>query len=161
MSADWVLEQMRYARNRLNIVIPDACRNNPFTRSMRSAGSGLAKMDAPAGTLIAYSTAPGDVAADGTGRNSPFTLRPSRGPCAKVRQPAEQVFKRARVSVRSATAEKQTPWSHLRLPEISILSRRRCRTGPDGSAGFRTGSATAGCCDPSGTCRSERFERPR
>jgi len=73
VSADWVIEQMRYARNRLNIVILDACRNNPFTRSMRSVDHGLATMDAPAGILIAYSTAPGAVAADGTGRNSPYT----------------------------------------------------------------------------------------
>ena len=73
VSADWVIEQMRYARNRLNIVILDACRNNPFTRSMRSVDHGLATMDAPAGILIAYSTAPGAVAADGAGRNSPYT----------------------------------------------------------------------------------------
>src|SRR5215475_7807051 len=56
VSADWVIEQMRYARNGLNILILDACRNNPFTRSMRSAERGLATMDAPAGILIAYST---------------------------------------------------------------------------------------------------------
>src|SRR5438477_4289763 len=78
VSADWVLEQMRYARNRLNIVILDACRNNPFVRSMRSANHGLAVMDAPAGILIAYSTAPGTVAADGSGRNSPYTAALSR-----------------------------------------------------------------------------------
>src|SRR5258708_4293987 len=58
VSADWVLEQMRYARNRLNIVILDACRNNPFVRSMRSVDHGLATMDAPAGILISNSTAP-------------------------------------------------------------------------------------------------------
>ncbi len=49
VSADWVIEQMRYARNRLNIVILDACRNNPFSRSMRSVDHGLATMDAPGG----------------------------------------------------------------------------------------------------------------
>lgn len=114
VSADWVLEQMRYARNRLNIVILDACRNNPFVRSMRSADRGLAKMDAPAGTLIAYSTAPGDVAADGEGRNSPYTLALSQA-MREGRQPIEQVFKRARVSVRSATKEKQTPWESSSL----------------------------------------------
>ncbi len=114
VSADWVLEQMRYARNRLNIVILDACRNNPFTRSMRSADRGLAKMDAPAGTLIAYSTAPGDVAADGTGRNSPYTLALAQA-MREVHQPVEQVFKRTRVSVRSATQEKQTPWESSSL----------------------------------------------
>jgi hypothetical protein len=114
VSADWVLEQMRYARNRLNIVILDACRNNPFVRSMRSADRGLAKMDAPAGTLIAYSTAPGDVAADGTGRNSPYTLALAQA-MREVRQPVEQVFKRARVAVRSATSDQQTPWESSSL----------------------------------------------
>jgi hypothetical protein len=114
VSADWVLEQMRYARNRLNIVILDACRNNPFVRSMRSADRGLAKMDAPAGTLIAYSTAPGDVAADGTGRNSPYTLALAQA-MRQVRQPVEQVFKQARVAGRSATSEKQTPWESSSL----------------------------------------------
>jgi uncharacterized caspase-like protein len=53
VSADAVLEQMRESRNRLNFLILDACRNNPFTRSSRSASRGLAQMDAPAGVLIA------------------------------------------------------------------------------------------------------------
>jgi uncharacterized caspase-like protein len=52
VSTDWVLEQMRYARNRLNFVILDACRNNPFVRSFRSADHGLARMDAPACCLL-------------------------------------------------------------------------------------------------------------
>src|SRR5581483_5265448 len=51
VSADWVIEQMRYARNRLDIVILDACRNNPFSRGLRSVDHGLAMMDAPAGIL--------------------------------------------------------------------------------------------------------------
>src|SRR6202012_1935953 len=58
VSADWVLEQMPHAPKGLNVVILNACRNNPFVRSMRSADHGLASMDAPAGILIAYSTAP-------------------------------------------------------------------------------------------------------
>src|ERR1700722_3917194 len=73
VSADWVLEEMRYARNRLNFIILDACRNNPFARSFRGGSSGLARMDAPAGVLIAYSTAPGEVAEDGAGVNSPYS----------------------------------------------------------------------------------------
>jgi uncharacterized caspase-like protein/formylglycine-generating enzyme required for sulfatase activity len=109
VSADWVIEQMRYARNRLNIVILDACRNNPFTRSMRSATQGLATMDAPAGILIAYSTAPGEVAADGSGRNSPYTDALSRA-MRDVHEPVEQVFKRTRIAVMSVTSGKQTPW---------------------------------------------------
>ena len=109
VSADWVIEQMRYARNRLNIVILDACRNNPFNRSMRSADRGLASMDAPAGILIAYSTAPGAVAEDGSGRNSPYTTSLTRA-MLEVHQPLEQVFKHVRADVMSATAGKQVPW---------------------------------------------------
>jgi formylglycine-generating enzyme required for sulfatase activity len=114
VSADWVIEQMRYARNRLNIVILDACRNNPFTRSMRSVDHGLATMDAPAGILIAYSTAPGAVAADGTGRNSPYTEALTQA-MRQVHEPVEQVFKHVRVGVMSATSGKQVPWESSSL----------------------------------------------
>jgi formylglycine-generating enzyme required for sulfatase activity len=114
VSADWVIEQMRYARNRLNIVILDACRNNPFTRSMRSVDHGLATMDAPAGILIAYSTAPGAVAADGSGRNSPYTEALSRA-MRDLHEPVEQVFKHVRVGVMSATSGKQVPWESSSL----------------------------------------------
>ena len=114
VSADWVIEQMRYARNRLNIVILDACRNNPFTRSMRSVDHGLATMDAPAGILIAYSTAPGAVAADGSGRNSPYTQALSQA-MRDLHEPVEQVFKHVRVGVMSATSGKQVPWESSSL----------------------------------------------
>jgi formylglycine-generating enzyme required for sulfatase activity len=114
VSADWVIEQMRYARNRLNIVILDACRNNPFTRSMRSVDHGLASMDAPAGILIAYSTAPGAVAADGSGRDSPYTEALSQA-MRDLHEPVEQVFKHVRVGVMSATSGKQVPWESSSL----------------------------------------------
>ncbi|HEV7614461.1 MAG TPA: caspase family protein [Steroidobacteraceae bacterium] len=114
VSADWVIEQMRYARNRLNIVILDACRNNPFTRSMRSVDHGLATMDAPAGILIAYSTAPGAVAADGSGRNSPYTEALTQA-IREMHEPVEQVFKHVRVGVMSVTAGKQVPWESSSL----------------------------------------------
>jgi formylglycine-generating enzyme required for sulfatase activity len=114
VSADWVIEQMRYARNRLNIVILDACRNNPFTRSMRSVDHGLASMDAPAGILIAYSTAPGAVAADGSGRNSPYTEALTKA-MREMHEPVEQVFKKVRVGVMTATSGKQVPWESSSL----------------------------------------------
>lgn len=114
VGADWVIEQMRYARNRLNIVILDACRNNPFTRSMRGVDHGLASMDAPAGILIAYSTAPGAVAADGAGRNSPYTEALSQA-MRDLHEPVEQVFKHVRVGVMSATSGKQVPWESSSL----------------------------------------------
>ena len=109
VGANWVLGQMEFAQNRVNFVILDACRNNPLTRGFRSQLRGLAKMNAPTGSLVAYSTGPGDVAVDGDGANSPYTLALSR-----VMQmpglPAEKVFKLVRDAVREATNDEQTPW---------------------------------------------------
>jgi uncharacterized caspase-like protein len=73
MDAGLVLGRMENAGNPLNIVILDACRNNPYSRSFRSAQEGLAKMDAPKGSLVAYATAPDSVAADGSGKNGIYT----------------------------------------------------------------------------------------
>jgi hypothetical protein len=87
----------------------DACRNNPFKRSFRSASRGLARMDATKGTLIAYATSPGDVAADGSGENSPYTEALSKAlltPGLTV----ERVFKEVRNSVVAATNNRQVPW---------------------------------------------------
>jgi uncharacterized caspase-like protein len=80
VDVDLVLSEMEWAGNRLNIVILDACRNNPFERRFRgSASRGLAAIDAARGTLIAYATAPGAVAADGSGDNGLYTRSGSRG----------------------------------------------------------------------------------
>jgi formylglycine-generating enzyme required for sulfatase activity len=139
VSADWVIEQMRYARNRLNIVILDACRNNPFTRSMRSVDHGLATMDAPAGILIAYSTAPGAVAADGSGRNSPYTEALSRA-MRDLHEPVEQVFKHVRVGVMSATSGKQVPWESSSLTGDFYFAPG---TAPQGTSSSSAGPARA------------------
>ena len=115
VSADWVIEQMRYARNRLNIMILDACRNNPFIHNSRGlAGSGLATIEAPAGILIAYSTAPGSVATDGSGRDSPYAEALSHA-MRDVHEPVEQVFKHVRVGVMDATSGNQVPWESSSL----------------------------------------------
>jgi uncharacterized caspase-like protein len=71
VGASAILASIAFAGNRLNIVILDACRNNPYARSFRSPVRGLAVMRARTGTLIAYATAPGQVALDGEGDNSP------------------------------------------------------------------------------------------
>ena len=109
VDASWVLGEMEFAGNRVNFVILDACRNNPLTRSFRSQVRGLAKMSAPTGSLVAYSTAPGDVAVDGEGANSPYTLALSQA-MQTPNLPAEKVFKLVRNSVREATNNEQTPW---------------------------------------------------
>ena len=105
---------MDEAGNGLNVVILDACRNNPFGRSFRSASNGLAQMDAPSGTLIAYATAPGSVASDGKERNGLYTqelLKNMLTPGLSI----EEVFKRVRIAVRNATGGQQTPWESSSL----------------------------------------------
>jgi len=114
MDAGMVLSKMESAGNRINIVILDACRNNPFARSFRSGSRGLKKMDAPKGTLLAYATAPGDVAADGKGQNGLYTsrlLKHLRTPGLAV----EQVFKRVRDDVMKMTGDSQVPWESTSL----------------------------------------------
>jgi formylglycine-generating enzyme required for sulfatase activity len=145
VSADWVIEQMRYARNSLNLVILDACRNNPFARSSRSGDRGLAVMDAPAGILIAYSTAPGSVAADGDGRNSPYTDALVRS-IRTVDEPVEQVFKRTRVAVMNASDGRQIPW------EASSLTGDFYFSGPP----RRTESGTPAAARPTVALQSAR-----
>ncbi len=100
---------MEEAENPLNIILLDACRDNPFPRKNRSSSRGLARMDSASGTIIAYSTSPGDVAADGKGRNSPYTenlLKHIGAPGLTI----EQVFKRVRVGVEDYTGGRQLPW---------------------------------------------------
>lgn len=114
VDAGRVLAQMERAGNNLNIIILDACRNNPFARSFRSADKGLAKMDAPTGSILAYSTAPGSVAADGTGRNGLYTsklLKHMATPNVKI----ENVFKKVRIDVVKDSGKKQTPWESSSL----------------------------------------------
>ena len=82
VNADWVLRQMEFAHNRINIVILDACRNNPLARSFRSVTRGLAQVDAPRGTLIAYSTAPGTACRSTAKVLTAPTQRLWRGRCA-------------------------------------------------------------------------------
>lgn len=109
-----VLEKMETAKNPLNIVILDACRNNPFARSSRSSATGLAQMDAPTGSIIAFATAPGAEAADGAGGNGLYTsylLRNMATPGLKV----EDVFKRTRVAVKQASNGRQIPWESTSL----------------------------------------------
>jgi formylglycine-generating enzyme required for sulfatase activity len=114
VNANLVLKQMEYAENALNIIILDACRNNPLSRGMRGGDQGLARMDAPMGTFIAYSTAPGATAADGMGKNSPYTLALSKA-IQKKGIPIEEAFRDARVEVLAATAKQQVPWESSSL----------------------------------------------
>lgn len=109
VEAQAVLRQMRSARNKTNIVILDACRNNPFEEIPDLNDNGLAEMKAPTGTFLSYSTAPGAVALDGLDGNSPFT----KALAHEINMPGlpiEQTFKRTRISVIEQTGGQQTPW---------------------------------------------------
>jgi uncharacterized caspase-like protein len=114
IDAQAVLDKMEAAGNPTNIMILDACRNNPFTRSTRSGQAGLAQMDAPVGTLVAYATSPGAVASDGGGANGLYT----QYLLAAIRQPGnkiEDVFKQVRANVRRDSQGKQVPWESTSL----------------------------------------------
>lgn len=109
VEADAVLRQMASAKNRTNIVILDACRNNPFETVPDLNDPGLAEMNAPTGTFLAYAAAPGGVALDGSSGNSPFT----KALADRMSTPGlaiEQLFKDVRVSVLDETGGAQVPW---------------------------------------------------
>ncbi len=115
LQADLVVGKMEQART-ANIIVLDACRNNPFERSLRRGGNegGLAGMDAPSGSYIAYATAPGKTAADGTGRNGLYTSALLNN--LKVPNlPIEQVFKRVRLEVKRQSNDRQEPWESSSL----------------------------------------------
>ncbi len=128
LEANYVLQLMEEAKNDVNIVILDACRNNPFSRGFRDVQMGLAKMnnpENPKGSLIAFSTAPGAVAEDGTDRNGTYTkhlLRYLKTPGLTI----EEMFKQVRSLVQDETKQRrtsQTPW------EQSSLVGKLCLAG--------------------------------
>lgn len=146
-----VLDRMGRADKKLNIVILDACRDNPFTekalelsRSLsRSTGQtpikvgvGLVQSFAPPRTFLAYATAPGQVASDGTGKHSPYSaalIQALALPGLKL----EDVFKHVRNSVAEATHAAQIPWDnssvfddfYFRIPTAAELAKAPANKG--------------------------------
>ena len=109
-----VLDKMETAKNRINVVILDACRDNPFARSSRSGSGGLSSVDAPIGSLVAFATAPGSVASDGKAANGLYTQHL----LANIERPGmaiEEVFKRVRLGVRLDSNGGQVPWESTSL----------------------------------------------
>lgn len=109
-----IFDRMDRARTRFNFLILDSCRDNPFASSFKATSAGLAQMSAPSGTLIAYATSPGSVAADGFGRNGIYTkhiLQNINVPDL----PVEIMFKRVREGVERETRKLQTPWDSSSL----------------------------------------------
>lgn len=109
LSLSLVLNTMEDSKAGVNLVLLDACRNNPYARNFRSGPTGLARVQAPSGTLIHYATRPGAVAEDGGGKHGTYTE-------ALLRQidekgvPIETALKRVTIRVRDATKGKQEPW---------------------------------------------------
>jgi len=111
-----LIEGIKRAGNPMNLIILDACRDNPFGSVVRLDQKGLSQLDAPAGTMLAYATAPGNTAIDGTGEHGLYTehlLRQIRVPEAKV----EDVFKRVRLNVRRQSKGLQIPWESTSLEQ--------------------------------------------
>lgn len=110
VDAGLVLDAMANARNRLNIMSLDACRNNPFGgRGVRGFSAGLGEVTAPAGTVISYATQPGAVAQDGAGEHSPYT----QALAAAIREPGHDVFttfNEVGLRVKEMTGGLQQPW---------------------------------------------------
>ena len=111
-----VVDAFKAAGNRMNILVLDACRNNPF--GSINTGKGLAPLDAPSGTFLAYATAPGNVAEDGdvktgNGLYTQYLLQELKKPNARI----EDVFKRVRFAVRKASDGRQIPWESTSLED--------------------------------------------
>ena len=114
-----VLSTMEFANEEgLNLIILDACRNNPFPSGKRG-GAGLAKVTAPSGTLIAYATDPGSVASDGDGVNGLYTGELIKQ--LKIPQRIEDIFMNTRNLVEEKSEGKQRPWEVARLKGVFYL----------------------------------------
>ena len=111
MDIDFVLAKMETAKNDLNIVILDSCRNNPLGTEARNLDRGLTTINAAKGTFIAFATSPGNIAFDGTGSNSPYTKNLAQA-IRKGGLTLEQVFKEVRRNVISETNSQQVPWEN-------------------------------------------------
>lgn len=129
-----VMRSMKRDSNQMNIVILDACRNNPFPTKSRNVKSGLASIEAPKGAFVAYATAPGQVALDGIGDNSPYSLALASA-ISTAGLTLEETFKNTRQEVLETTSQGQTPWEtssitgvfHFTAPEkqnIALLQNK-------------------------------------
>jgi hypothetical protein len=126
-----VLSQMEGSGTKLNLVILDACRNNPFGgRGLRATDPGLAQIRAPEGTVISYATQPGNVAKDGADGNSPYT----KALAQTIKRPGLSMFdafNEVGIAVMEATGNEQQPW----LSTSPIKGSFSFAAAPTGSAG--------------------------
>ncbi|MFM9886955.1 MAG: SUMF1/EgtB/PvdO family nonheme iron enzyme [Burkholderiales bacterium] len=134
VDANYALRTMEEAQAKVSILILDACRDNPFARTFRSASRGLAEMRGATGSFIAFATAPGTQASDGKGRNGIYT----KHLLASLREPdtdISKVFQRTRAEVVRETGGKQTPWE-----ATSLIGDFSFRAPLEASASTSTGT---------------------
>lgn len=122
VDVDAVINAFNQAGNRVNILVLDACRNNPYDGT--ASAKGLAQIDAVPGTFLAYATAPGNTADDGEGSNGLYTsylLQELAKPVSRI----EDVFKRVRLQVRQKSRGQQIPWESTSLEEDFVFNDGR------------------------------------
>lgn len=118
------------AGNPMNVIVLDACRDNPFGDALPTEQKGLSQFDAPPGSLLAYATSPGNVASDGSGSNGLYTtqlLQELKIRDAKI----EDIFKRVRLAVRRQSNGSQIPWESTSLEEDFYFLQSRPTATPD------------------------------
>lgn len=165
-----LLEQVSASKASVNIVVLDACRDNPFQPSppvkYRSLGNlGLAPVQAPRGSVVAYSTAPGQLAADGKEGNSIYTATLAK----VIQEPAlslEAIFKKVGNQVRKQTLDDQIPWFESSLAEeyffqppagVTVVAGRSLEPGITGRTD--AGNATRGGASPPATLSEKPWYR--
>ncbi|KRB41831.1 caspase family protein [Acidovorax sp. Root70] len=149
VDVDSVINAFKQAGNRVNILVLDACRNNPFEGT--ASVKGLAQLDAVPGTFLAYATAPGNIAEDGEGSNGLYTtylLQELAKPTARI----EDVFKRVRLQVRQKSRGNQIPWESTSLEDDFVFNDGR---------GVGTAVAAAPTPKPPPQERDEMFVREK
>lgn len=149
MAAGRVLGAMEDAGAPVNVVILDACRDNPFRKSFRSGSHGLAVVQAVRGSFVAFATSPGSVAADGRGDHGVFT----KHILANIDTPGlaiEALFRKVRQGVMEETGGAQTPWDSSSLTGVFQFARRQAASG-----------AGAGQTDPAARAMADELRKMR
>ncbi len=154
VEAQWALDIIGDSSVGMSVFILDACRNNPFRSLSRAASAGLARMDAPRGAILSYSTAPGEVAEDGLGGNSPYT-RALADAIGIAGLKIEETFKVVRRAVLAATGGRQTPWESSSLvgdfyftPGLPLVADAApAATPPEASRAIEPGARFRDCDD--------------
>jgi hypothetical protein len=127
VSASDLLRTLELARAKVNVVVLDACRDNPFKGTTRGLSRGLARVDAPAGSIVAYSTAPGQVAQDGSTANSPYAEALAKH-IATPGLVLEEIFRKVRIDVSLLTDGAQVPWEETSLTQEVVFAEKTSAT---------------------------------